>query len=339
MYRRFLNNNDYVGLITEVALSQITRDNEDCFINAEEAAEYSIIEYLTENYEIEKVLEEGKKIMPYNRQITYPVGSYFYYDGYVRQALRSIRGCKAPTKTDYWVEVDCVDDEENIPQYLQLGTYYKGDVVKFSNAYYRCVEENGYEFCDIRIPGANGWEEVETTNWIANVEYALWDVVSYGEKFYALIDTDLIDFTKNPVESDNWGQIGDFDKSYNSYEFSQTEYVVYFGKVYRPVMDVNSDDLVDGFNMRKNDPRNPNVKKHLLRLAVYELTKMISPNNVSSARITDYENSIEWLRDASRLRINPQIPRKVDEKKQPETDYAIATFARDYDPNNNPWQI
>lgn len=43
---------------------------------------------------------------------------------------------------------------------------------------------------------------------------------------------------------------------------------------------------------------------------------------------------------ASRLKINPHIPRKLDEDdNKPVTEYAIATFARDYDPNKNPWQI
>jgi hypothetical protein len=77
----------------------------------------------------------------------------------------------------------------------------------------------------------------------------------------------------------------------------------------------------------------------MLRLALYELHKLISPNNVSSARIADYETSIAWLRDASRLKINPQIPRKLDDEHKPVAEFAIATFQRDYDPNKNPWQI
>lgn len=344
MYRRFLNNGDYAGLITKVALSQMTRDDEENLLNAEEAAEFSVVEYLTENYEIEKVLEVGRKILPYNRQITYTVGSHFINKDEkgrfcVYEALRTINGSKAPATSSYWIEVNGVDDEESVPRYSQIETYFQGDVVKFANAYFKCVEPNGYDFGDIRVPGSNGWEEVDSSCWMANIEYELWNVVQHEGDFYALISLDNIDLTVNPAESNNWGLIGDYDPDYNAYEFSPTEYVVYGGKVFAPVMNVNSDEIKDGYNIRKHDPRNPNVKKHMLRLAVYELTKMISPNNVSSARITDYENSIKWLGDASRLRINPQIPRKLDEKQQPETDYAIATFARDYDPNDNPWQI
>ena len=39
------------------------------------------------------------------------------------------------------------------------------------------------------------------------------------------------------------------------------------------------------------------------------------------------------------MKINPQIPRKLDDEHKPVTEYAIATFQRDYDPNKNPWQI
>jgi hypothetical protein len=53
MYKRFLNNNDYIGIITEEALLQLIRGKEARLAQAEEAAESSIIEYLIDNYEIE----------------------------------------------------------------------------------------------------------------------------------------------------------------------------------------------------------------------------------------------------------------------------------------------
>ena len=59
MYRRFLNNSDYLGIITQDSLSQITRNEPETFIQAEEAAEMSVIEYLSENYEIEKELKQA----------------------------------------------------------------------------------------------------------------------------------------------------------------------------------------------------------------------------------------------------------------------------------------
>ena len=46
MYRRFLNNNDYLGIITPEVLAQLTRGNGEHFVRAEEAAEASVVEYL-----------------------------------------------------------------------------------------------------------------------------------------------------------------------------------------------------------------------------------------------------------------------------------------------------
>lgn len=341
MYKRFLNNTDYLSIVTEEALSQLIRGREDRLAQAEEAAEQSIVEYLTDNYEIEKVLEEGKNILEYNDQITYPVGAHFYHDKKLVKAMRTINGRKAPTDTMYWEMYDePIDNPNMVSEYWQTKDYIPGDIVYFANAYYICKEYNGLSYGDIRVPGVDAWKSVNIQNWEANVPYEIWDVVEYDGNFYTLVKNDEdIDLTVNPYDSEYWGMVGDYDATYQ-YEFSDHEYVVYNNKVYVPSMSVNADVLKEGYNIQESDSRNANVKKHMLRLAVYELHKLISPNNVSSARITDYETSITWLRDASRLKINPHIPRKLDEDdNKPVTEYAIATFARDYDPNKNPWQI
>lgn len=74
----------------------------------------------------------------------------------------------------------------------------------------------------------------------------------------------------------------------------------------------------------------------MVQLALYELHKLISPNNISTVRVDDYEHSMQWLKDANRLKLNPQIPRKLDEKKLPLTDWQMATFQTEYNPYNNP---
>ena len=342
MYKRFLNNNDYLGIITEEALKQLIRNREDRIAQAEEAAETSIVEYLTDNYEVEKELMKGKNLVEYNPTITYPVGAHFYKDGKIFEAMRSITGVKTPSDKTYWVGLEGYDEKkisEAVP-YLQLRNWQPGDVVSYANSYYECVEPNGYDFNDIRIPGVECWQRIEDINeWIVNNEnYQPWDVVSYNGEFYALLTTEGLDITINPYDSDNWGMIGEYDQEY-PYELKETEFVVYNGAVYIPTIKPTADALQEGYNIRQHDPRNPNIKKHLLRLALYELHKLISPNNISSARITDYEASIMWLRDANRCKINPQIPRKLDNENKPVTEYAIATYMRDYDPNKNPWQV
>jgi len=339
MYRRFLNNNDYLGVITREALTQLTRGNDERFIQAEESAEISIVEYLSENYEVEKELAKGKYIAEYDRRITYPVGVHIYFEGQIHEVTRSISGYRKPSTAIYWEE--CSDANISVTQvvnYSQFGTYYPGDKISHNGVFYTCLLENGYKFNDIRIPLVNGWKEVETPSW-QPMKYPLWSVVEYSGEFYTLTTLDSFDSNLDPMVSDNWGAVADYDPAYNTYELSDHEYVVYKGRVFSPETDVNADIPQAGQHLVLHDPRNPNLKRHMVRLAVYELTKLIAPNNVSVVRIRDYEDSMKWLNDAARLRLNPQIPRKLDETKKPVTDWQLATFQTDYNLHRNPWFI
>ena len=339
MYQRFLNTNDYISIVSDEALNQLIRGNETRLFQAEESAEASIREYLVDNYEIDNELNIGKSLRPYNPQITYPVGAHFYHNEKICVAMRSIHGCMRPSDIEYWKELEYSEEiEKKAVRYLQLADWKPGDIVSFNDYFYECMEFNGINYNDIRLPGLKTWELMESYDWKPNVPYRLWDVVKFDGKFFALTSDENVDQTINPFESDNWGQIGDYDPAY-PYQFVDTEYVVYNDQVYYPIIQPTADELIEGFNIMEDDPRNANIKQHMLSIAVYKLHRLISPNNISSSRITDYEASLMWLRDANRCKINPGIPRKLDEEKKPVTEFAIATFAKDYDPNKNPWQI
>ena len=326
--------------ISDELFDHLIRGKEIRVAQAEEAAEASIVEYLTDNYEVEQALAVGKSLREYNPRITYPVGVHFYYEGKIVEALRAINGIKAPSIIEYWKEYEEVErlSEDAVSKYSQLLNYHPGDLVSYAGIIYECLEHNGYDYADIRIPGIIAWEPIETTSWEPNVEYAEWDVVEWEGRFFALLSLEDIDLTINPMESDNWGLIGSYDPEYE-YELKDTEYVEYEGRVWIPVLSPTADKLKEGYNFRYHDPRNSNIKKHMIKISLYELHKLISPNNVSTARITDYEATMQWLHDANRCKINPQIPRKLDEEKKPVSEIAMATFQRDYDPNKNPWQI
>ncbi|MBF0575509.1 hypothetical protein [Dysgonomonas sp. GY617] len=337
MYKRFLNDSDYLGVISSDALAQLTRGYTDRYIQAEESAEMSIVEYLSENYQIEQELNKGKYIAGYDRAITYPVGVHVYYEEKIYEVIRSISGFKAPYDVEYWEELININIEpESKPIYSQFGTYYKDDIVFYNGVLYICREENGYKFANIRIPMVNGWFEVVYSEW-QPIEYNLWDVVRFENGFYTLLSLDGFDNNLNPLESDNWGAVADYDSLYNEYELSEHEYVVYKDKVYYPEIDINADIPEVSINLSLHDNRSYNLKKHMVRLAIYELTKLIAPNNVSVVRMRDYEDSMKWLSDAAKLKLNPQIPRKLAEDNKPVTDWQLATFQTDYDPNKNPW--
>ena len=153
MYRRFLNNNDYLSVITEQALNQLIRGNDMRYEQAEQAAEASVLDYLSENYEIEKELNKGKYLFPYNRKITYPVGSHFYLDGKICEVLQAINGYKAPAPEPYWEECEEPMDIDSLRPYSQMLNYRPSDIVSFNHAAYTCIKPNGFDFGDIRIPG------------------------------------------------------------------------------------------------------------------------------------------------------------------------------------------
>lgn len=350
---RFLINSDYLGILTEEALDQLIRGRESRLQEAEEAAEQSIVEYLTENYEIEKVLEVGKMLMPYNAGITYPAGAHFKFGEQIVKATRPINGFKAPARNPYWLEIiQYVPDEESIPFYTQRGSYSPGQRVRFNRRVYECLEYNGLDYDDVRVPDVEAWARVEDVQpWEANVEHGLWDVVSYDGHFYTLIsipepaddeddeDDEPSGWALNPYDSDCWGMIDDYHRECNEYRHAPNEYVVYGGNVYYPVMNPVADEVKLGYNITPDDPRNGNIKKHMLRLAVYELFKLITPTNMSQTRITDYEASMMWLRDAGRLKLTPGIPRKLDRQNRPVTDFATATYSRSYDPYKQRWLV
>ncbi|WP_418420966.1 hypothetical protein [Alistipes indistinctus] len=337
MYRRFLNDADYLSVITAEALSQITRGEVERMIQAEESVEMSIIEYLSENYEVEKELGKGKYIADYDRRISFPVGAHFYLEGDIYEVIRFISGYKAPASVVYWEESsDPNIIVEKAPVYSQFKTYHPGDLAVYNGLCYLCLSENGYDFGNIRLPMVSGWLELVPKPW-QPVVYGQWDVVQFEGAFYAVTAIEGFDENLNPAQSPNWGEIANYDPGYNAYELAGHEYVVYDGRVWYPETDVNADIPEPGLNIIMRDPRNYNLKKHMVRLAVYELTKLIAPNNVSTARLKDQEDSMKWLYDASKLRINPQIPRKVADDQKEVMDWQLATFQTDYDPWKNPW--
>ena len=315
----------------------MTRGYAERFVQAEESAEMSIVEYLSENYEVERELAKGKYIADYDRRITFPVGAHIYYEGKICEVIRSLCGFKMPTAVDYWEEyINLSSEPPAYPHYSQFGTYHTGDIAEYNGVLYRCLCDNGWKFGQVRIPMVGGWQQVESTLW-QPIEYGLWTVVSYEETFYTLVSAEGFDYNLTPQESDNWGAVADYDPEYNAYDLSGHDYVVYQNMVFVPETDVNADAPEFGQHLTPGDPRNYNLKKHMVRLALYELAKLIAPNNVSVVRVRDYEDSMRWLSDAAKLRLNLQIPRKVAGDNKPVMDWQMATFQSDYDPYKNPW--
>ena len=352
-YRRFLTDYDYISLVTEEHMAQILREKHDRLVQAEERAEKRLLEYLDQYYEIEKLLLVGKCIGDYSPAVSYPANVYFKkkvtdVDGKeterIYKTLTAINGYKKPTSLVYWEQVMdfvCPDTLEKAPRYSQLLMYAKGDIVRFGTEYWRCLIPHGFNSNEIHIPGCVAWKEVEFVNWEANMEWSQHAVCLYDGNFYTMVDG--IDETPNvsPDENGSWAMIGDYSLDYEySNDEADHDYVVAEGKVFVPILNPNTTVIVEDVNITLDDPRNASVVENMAHIAIWYALQLISPTNISESKRWAYEDSMKWLYDASKFKINPQLPRKMEHVPgDPKVDWALATFQRSYNPNDNPWLI
>lgn len=346
-YRRFLVDTDYLPVLTQEHMKQLVREIHDRIPMAEQTAEMNMLEYLDQYYEIEAELRRGKSIGEYSPLITYPAGVYLKYDEKVYKTLVRINGRKLPTNKTYWEKLTEYGtiDIDSIGKYSQLKSYVVGDLVTYSSEIWRCTNPNGLDFNTIQLPGVRAWEKVECEAWAEFVDYQKNDIASYDGNFYMLIEDEPSHGENGeampPSEDNNWGMIAEYSESYDyGFGYDSNDYVVHENEVYRAVIDPNAVKPELGVNIVADDPRNMNVITHMVRLSVYYLHQLISPTNISETRRAAYEDSMLWLQMASKFKINPQIPRKINkEDGRATTDWAIETYQREFNPNNNPWLI
>lgn len=343
-YQRFLINKDYKAVLTDDQFNMLVQDDENRLSQAEQSAEMNFLEYLDQHYEIEKLFRIGKAIRAYNSGVKYPANAFFKTDDGIFKTLKPINGCMKPTTTTYWeqlTELWDIPDADRKPKYSQLHTYGLGDIVRFRTEWYVCKVPNGYDLDNIQIPGVTAWKEVEVTAWEPNLEWTLNQVCSYEDNFYT--KTSITETTSEevitPDNDDTWALIADYTSDYE-YSVGKNDYVVFDGKVFEPAMNPNADKVEIGVNAVADDPRNLNVITHMVRIATYYLHQMISPTNISETRRLMYEDSMLWLSNAARFKINPKIPRKKEHPEgDPVVDFAVDTYQRQFNPYDDMWLI
>ena len=346
-YLRFLTDKDYISLVTDEHWKQIIRDVPERIVQAEQRAEMNMLEYLDQYYEIEQLLNIGKNIREHNVAVSYPSQVYIKKDGEIYRTLTSLNGYKKPTKKVYWKKLlDFVDPRlmENAKKYSQLRMYAKGEVVIFGTEYWICLIPHGYEAGEIHIPGATAWQEVEAIPWEPVLVWKKDDVCSFEGNFYQYLleeQNGEQSGVLTPEEDEAWGMIGEYSSDLE-YDYSEGvfDYVTCEGSVFYPIMNPNADAFEVGVNVMLDDPRNINVVAHMSRIALYYLHQLISPTNISESRKWAYEESMTWLYNASKFKINPQLPRKREnDSGNTKVDWALATYQKSYDPNENSWLI
>lgn len=342
-YQRFLTNKDYRAVLTSEQFAMLVGDDENRLSQAEQSAEMNFLEYLDQHYEIEKLFCIGKSIKDYNPGVTYPAQTWFKKDGVLYKTLKPINGCKKPSATIYWeqlTELFNIPDADRKPKYSQLHTYGLGDIVRFGTEWWVCKTPNGYELDDIHLPGVVTWKQVSFIVWQPNMEWPLNQVCYYNGLFYLKTSIEETDTEEvlTPTEDDTWSLIGNYSAQYN-YTIGEHDYVVADDCVFEPVVNPNADEVAEGINIVRDDPRNINVITHMVRIATYYLHQMISPTNISESRRWAYEDSITWLSNAARFKINPKIPRRKNEEYGEAVDFALETYQREFNPNENMWLI
>lgn len=342
-YQRFLINKDYKAVVSDEQFQMLVQGDENRLAQAEQNAEMKFLEYLDQHYDIEKELMVGKAIRPYNSGVTYPPNSYFKADSGIMKCLKQINGCKKPTTTVYWEQITelwNIPDAERKPKYSQLHTYSLGDIVRFRTEWYVCKVPNGYDLGNIQIPGIIAWKEVVVVAWEPNMDWKLNQVCSYADNFYIKTsDSEKGSDVVTPDNDDAWSLIGEYTPDYD-YTLDNHDYVVFDGKVFEPNGNVNADKIETGVNVALDDPRNINIVTHMTIIATYNLHMMISPTNISQVRRLAYEDSMLWLANARSFRINPKLPRKMDEEvNEPKVDFYVTNYQREFDPWNDMWLI
>lgn len=378
IYNRFLTNKDYNCIATEEHMRQLIREIPERVPQAEQRAEMQILEYLDQYYEIEKVLAVGKNIREYSVNVSYPGQVWIRKDEEIFKTLTCINGLRRPTKIVYWKHVDGFIDPrliDHAQNYAQHKTFSNGEVVRFGTEYWQCLIPHGFDSGEIHIPGVKVWQEAEIIPWEPNMEWEKDQVCSYNEQFYQYLGEEEseeaeepdpeqteelpteegVDYVEpeepeepeipveeevlTPEEDDKWGLIGDYSEELE-YDYSEGayDYVVAENTVFYPILNPNPDKPEPGVNIVRDDPRNANIVAHMCRIALYHLHSIISPTNISETRRWAYEDSIAWLYNASKFKINPQLPRKREHGTcMPKVDWALETFQRSYDPYENIW--
>lgn len=189
----------------------------------------------------------------------------------------------------------------------------------------------------------SGESETETDNPESNgVEELSLEDDNKGEENLeepGLPDIPIEEIVLTPEEDDRWGLIGEYSEDLE-YDYSENahDYVVAEDTVFYPILNPNPDKLEEGINITRDDPRNANIVAHMCRIALYHLHSIISATNIPETRRWAYEDSIQWLYNASKFKINPQLPRKRERDTcLPKVDWACETFQRSYDPYENIW--
>lgn len=217
-------------------------------------------------------------------------------------------------------------DTNSYPEFSQDASYIVGDKVEYNGLKYESVhptDTNGM----IQFPDyTTFWIPVSHEAWSATTDYSTEPleetIVIENSVSYQLYNKSGLTIGESPsTATGNWRVVSvvpfNIDGRYfradsnGFFGFAEDEGITYF--VYeKNEKFVNFHYDEEEFILSPTeDPRNRNIVLHMVNVVLYCLTTVAVPDNVPESRSTAYEKSMSWLQQASDMKANPDIPRKI----------------------------
>ena len=206
--------------------------------------------------------------------------------------------------------------------------YYVGDIVDKDGNLYECVVDSSENGLNI-YPDTEFWQSIQKTGWSSGVDYSTYDaftdIIAESGLDYSLIEPSNAVVGESPSDSilankGAWKQINvqtyqrdeRYERPHTFDGYIQDEDGEFYYVSEQDEKFINSAVESDGFLFSPTkDPRNRNIIKILVELALYQLHSVAVPDNIPTVRISNYEKSMEGLDKFSKMKANPNIPRKV----------------------------
>jgi hypothetical protein len=281
-------------------------------------------------------LEEGFTAESYNQNLGYFEGDIVGYEGLFFECVIG-NGVSAEYGNESvvapipqrWSETA---DGTGAVEFDIKKLYAVGDKVSKDGVFYDCVVASSATGLNL-YPDSTLWTNVSYSGWSNLVDYAAYDaditLVSNNGVDYALINPSNTVVGKSPEDSvsDNdlaWKEVvvqyydrteryerGDGFSGFDGYIIDEDGNYFFLSEQDEQFVNSAATEADEFLFSPAKDPRNRNIITCMVHLVLYQLHSVVIPDNAPTIRITNYENTIAKLEAFSKMKANPNIPRKV----------------------------
>lgn len=319
--KRYLKNTDLAPkYMKEETLKRLTNNLEEHrLFDAEKDAVSLVLSHLTNNFEIEEELALGRSIEVQNTQKEYKAGSHLYDGGRYFRVAKTVTPSVRPDAASFWTKLDVRPFSET-ETYLANTTYYRSE----GEEVYKLVDAAG----EVSTLDSLAWELVEVFEYSGDENYLTGEIVECDSGYYECRRNNgsLSNNRVNPsytvafVEAVPSGVVPEaYDRNkvyrrvdgFNGYVTLENK-TYFLSEANEPKANPDTrQSLPEKFEL-VSDPRNGNIVRCVAALATYGLYQAQVPDNIPSTTIREEEKMMDFLKDSSKLRINPLLKRKMN---------------------------